>query len=74
MTNKSLLTLPLLAGSAAAHAGVEGALDGAAMSGMLLIGVTAVAALWLAARERRRESGKPAPVRLRVKARRFSQP
>lgn len=74
MTLRFLMSLPLLAGSAAAHAGVEGAMDGAAMSGMVLIGAMAACALWLAARERRREARAPQTVRLRAKARRYSQP
>jgi hypothetical protein len=41
---------------------------------MSLIGMSAIAALWLAAQERRRGTGQHSPVRLHARARRYSHP
>jgi hypothetical protein len=66
--------MSLLTTSAAAHADAGGALEGAAVSGMLLIAVAAATTFWIAMREREREAPRQSPLRLRVKARRYHQP
>jgi hypothetical protein len=57
MTRQFLAALPLLATAAAARADAGGLMEGATISGMMLIGVAAAASLWFSMQERRRESG-----------------
>lgn len=74
MPTRLLATLPLLTGAAAAQADTGLASDGVAFAGLAVLGLSAIAVLGLAAKERRREQNRPAPVRLRAKARRYNQP
>jgi hypothetical protein len=74
MTSRVLAAMSLLATSAAARADAGGAVEGAALSGMLLMAVAAAASFWIAMREREREAPRHSPLRLRVKARRYRQP
>lgn len=70
MTRKILAAIPLLVTAAAAQADAGGAMEGATISGMLLIGVAAAASLWFSMHERRRESGRQR-VSLIAKPRRY---
>lgn len=74
MNANTVLALPILASAAAARADTGGTIDGATLSGMLLLAVLAAALVRVGLREWRRETGRPDPVRLRVKARRYTQP
>jgi hypothetical protein len=69
MTKHILAALPLLVTAASAHADAGAAMEGATISGMMLIGVAAAASLWFSMHERRRESGRQ-PISLIAKTRR----
>lgn len=74
MNAKILLALPALSVAAAAHAETGRPVDGLALSGMAMLAVLATALVRAGLREWRRETGRPEPVRMRVRARRYNQP
>lgn len=74
MNAKIFLALPFLTTAAAANADTGGPIDGATLSGMLLLALLATALVRVGLKEWRRETGRPEPVRLRTRARRYTQP
>ena len=74
MKAKMFMAVAFVSMAAAARADSGGTIDGATLWGMLVLAVLAVALVRSGLEEWRRETGKARPVRLRVRARRYTQP